>query len=88
MDAHSAGEALSQIRQSAEESSKVAAEMAISVHRQRSRRAHTHIIESIRDVTNMINEISNTAGTGKKFFATFRSSRKYAGTLIIGLSCH
>lgn len=64
MDAHSAGEALSQIRQSAEESSKVAAEMAISVYQQTV--AHTHIVESIRDVTNMINEISNATQEQEK----------------------
>ncbi len=49
---------------SAEESSKVAAEMAISVRQQTV--AHTHIVESIRDVTNMINEISNATQEQEK----------------------
>ncbi|GAK55252.1 methyl-accepting chemotaxis sensory transducer [Candidatus Vecturithrix granuli] len=64
VDAHSAGEALSQIRQSAEESSKVAAEMAVSVHQQTI--AHTHIVESIRDVTNMISEITRATQEQEK----------------------
>lgn len=64
VDAHSAGEALSQIRQSAEESSKVAAEMATSVHQQTT--AQTHIVESIHDVTNMINEITRATQEQEK----------------------
>ena len=63
-DAHNVGDALNQIRQSAEESSKVTAEMAVSLHQQTT--AHTHIVESIRDVTDMINEITRATQEQEK----------------------
>jgi methyl-accepting chemotaxis protein len=55
-DAYQAGEALKKIGQSAENSSGVAAEIAVLVREQTS--ASTQVAESLRDVTNMISEIT------------------------------
>jgi methyl-accepting chemotaxis protein len=54
-DAYKAGEALEKIGQSAENSSEVAAESAVLVREQTT--ASTQVAESLRDVTDMINEI-------------------------------
>lgn len=62
--AHNAGEALNKIRQSAGNSSEVAAEMAGSVRQQTI--AHTQIVESIKGVTNMINEINRATQEQEK----------------------
>ncbi len=62
--AHNAGEALNKIRQSAGNSSEVAAEMAEAVRGQRV--THTQIVESIKGVTDMINEITQATQEQEK----------------------
>jgi methyl-accepting chemotaxis protein len=62
--AHKAGEALKKIGQSAENSSDVAAEIAVLVREQTN--ASTHVAESIQDVTNMINEITRATQEQEK----------------------
>ena len=62
--AHQAGEALKKIASSSENSSQVAAEMALAVRQQTE--AHLHITESIQNVTGMIAEISQTTQEQEK----------------------
>lgn len=62
--AHNAEEALNKIGQSVGNSSEVAAEMAESIRRQTI--THTHIVESIKGVTNMINEITQATQEQEK----------------------
>lgn len=62
--AREAGKALNKIGQSAQNSSGVAAEIAVLVREQTT--ASSHIAESIRDVTNMINEITRATAEQEK----------------------
>lgn len=62
--AHRAGEALQKIGHSAENSSRVAAEIAVLVREQTT--SSTRIAESIQDVTNMINEITRATQEQEK----------------------
>ena len=62
--AHQAGEALQKIGQSAEHSSTVAAEIAVSVRQQTT--ASLHVAESIKDVANMISEITRATQEQEK----------------------
>lgn len=62
--AHKAGEALQKIGQSAENSSEVAAQIAVSVRDQTT--ASQQIAESIQDVANMINEITRATQEQEK----------------------
>ena len=62
--AQKAGEALQKIGQSAQNSSRVAAEIAVLVREQTT--ASTRVAESIQDVTNMINEITRATQEQEK----------------------
>ncbi len=63
-DAYKAGEALQKIGQSAENSSDVAAEIAVLVREQTT--ASTRVAESIKDVTSMVNEITQATHEQEK----------------------
>jgi len=64
MVAREAGEALKKIGQSAENSSGVAAEIAVLVRQQTT--TNSQVVESIQDVTNMVNEITRATQEQEK----------------------